>query len=150
MLACIKWLIIYRTEQLHQSKYLNLSDFRPLFRFFPGWQGIWRQSGCDMCDSVNVTDLAAIPTFLNPPLQTPHSRIAFPCRGGSLLNQGYTGHSNLLLELPAAKQGFQFTPKLLLKHWFPQRVLENWLPSVMFQPQNVLRKHHEYEGTATT
>lgn len=30
---------------------------------FSGWQGIWRQSGCDICVSVNVTDLASIPAL---------------------------------------------------------------------------------------
>lgn len=46
-------------------------------------------------------------------------------QGKVILHQGYCGHSILLLELPAAKQGYQFAPQLLLKHWLPQSQLEN-------------------------
>lgn len=123
MPAWMNWLIIHRTIYniySHQSKCLNLSDFRPLCIFF--------QDGKECEGSLAVTSAylwmwqtwRASPPTLTTPLQALHSEIAFPWRGGSLLNQASTGHSNLLLEFPAAKQGYQFAPKLLLEHRFPQ------------------------------
>lgn len=108
---------------------------------------LWICNSQQIWDSVNVIDLASIPPSLTILFKF-CTQNNITMLGGSLLDQGYIGPSNLLLELPGAKKGYKFTPQFLLKEGFPsvnQKIV--WFPFVMFQPQTVLSKHHGYEAT---